>query len=175
MNRRSFEIAAERERLRAARHGTVLSLAYLDIDHFKSANDRLGHHAGDKVLEEVAGAISRAVRGTDLFARVGGDEFVLLLPETDARESMTVAQRVRSAAAAAARRAGYPVALSAGIATFHYPPESVDAMLAAADSLLYKAKAAGRDRVVGAVMAGPWPRWAAAALAPDTRPLAPVR
>jgi diguanylate cyclase (GGDEF)-like protein len=175
LNRRAFEIAAERERLRAARHGTALSLAYLDVDHFKSANDRLGHHAGDKVLEEVAAAMGQAVRGTDLFARVGGDEFVLLLPETDAREAMTVVQRVRAAAASAARAAGYPAALSAGIATFRFPPESVDAMLAAADNLLYKAKAAGRDRVVGAVVPGPWPRWAAASLQPDSRALIPTR
>ena len=173
LNRRAFEIAAERERLRAARHGTVLSLAYLDVDHFKSANDRLGHHAGDQVLAEVARAITGAVRATDLFARMGGDEFVLLLPETDAREAMTVVQRVRAAAAGAARAAGYPAALSAGIATFRFPPASVDAMLAAADDLLYKAKAAGRDRVVGAVAPAPWPRWAAASLQPDPRALAP--
>jgi diguanylate cyclase (GGDEF)-like protein len=175
LNRRAFEIAAERERLRAARHGTALSLAYLDVDHFKAANDRLGHHAGDRVLAEVARGITEAVRGTDLFARMGGDEFVLLLPETDAREAMTVVQRVRAAAASAARAAGYPVALSAGITTFRFPPESVDAMLAAADDLLYKAKAAGRDRVVGAVASGPWPRWAAASLLPDTRALTPAR
>jgi diguanylate cyclase (GGDEF)-like protein len=175
LNRRAFEIAAERERLRAARHGTALSLAYLDVDHFKAANDRLGHHAGDRVLAEVARAIAGAIRGTDLFARMGGDEFVVLLPETDAREAMTVVQRVRAAAASAARAAGYPVALSAGITTFRFPPESVDAMLAAADDLLYKAKAAGRDRVVGAVASGPWPRWAAASLLPDPRALTPVR
>ena len=174
LNRRAFEIAAERERLRAARHGTALSLAYLDVDHFKKANDRLGHHAGDRVLEKVAAAIAQSVRATDLFARMGGDEFVLLLPETDAREAMTVVQRVRVAAAAAAQAAGYPVALSAGIATFRFPPESVDAMLAAADDLLYKAKEAGRDRVVGAVAPGPWPRWAAASLHPDPRVLAPA-
>ncbi|MBM3694842.1 MAG: GGDEF domain-containing protein [Actinobacteria bacterium] len=171
LNRRAFEIAAERERLRAARHGTTLSLAYLDVDHFKAANDRLGHHAGDRVLAAVARAITGAVRGTDLLARVGGDEFVLLLPETDAREAMNVVQRVRAAAASGARAAGYPAALSAGIATFRYPPESVDAMLAAADDLLYKAKQAGRDRVIGAVASGPWPRWAAASLLPDPRAL----
>ncbi|MBN2113974.1 MAG: GGDEF domain-containing protein [Acidimicrobiia bacterium] len=173
LNRRAFEIAAERERLRAARHGTALSLAYLDVDHFKAANDRLGHHAGDRVLEEVAAALVGCVRATDLVARMGGDEFVLLLPETDAREAMTVVQRVRAAAAAAGRAGGYPVALSAGIATFRFPPESVDAMLAAADDLLYKAKEAGRDRVVGAVAPGPWPRWAAASLQPDSRALIP--
>jgi diguanylate cyclase (GGDEF)-like protein len=112
LNRRAFEIAAERERLRAARHGTALSLAYLDVDHFKSANDRLGHHAGDKVLAQVATAINQAVRATDLFARVGGDEFVLLLPETDARDAMSVVQRMRAAAASAARAAGYPASVS---------------------------------------------------------------
>jgi len=175
LNRRAFEIAAERERLRAARHGTALSLAYLDVDHFKAANDRLGYHAGDRVLAEVARAITATMRGTDLFARMGGDEFVVLLPETDAREAMAVVQRVRAAAASAARAAGYPVALSAGITTFRFPPESVDAMLAAADDLLYKAKAAGRDRVVGSVATGPWPRWAAASLQPDPRTLTSAR
>ncbi|MFH1331551.1 MAG: GGDEF domain-containing protein [Actinomycetota bacterium] len=174
LNRRAFEIAAERERLRAARHGTVLSLAYLDVDHFKAANDRLGHYAGDRVLEQVAAAVAQAVRATDLFARMGGDEFVLLLPETDARDAMAVVQRVRAAAATAVRSADCPAVLSAGIATFRFPPESVDAMLAAADDLLYKAKEAGRDRVVGAVASGPWPRFTAASLQPDLRALTPV-
>jgi diguanylate cyclase (GGDEF)-like protein len=174
LNRRAFEIAAERERLRAARHGTPLSVAFLDLDHFKTANDRLGHRVGDRLLAAVAEAVTNTVRGTDLFARLGGDEFVLLLPETDAREAMTVVQRVRAAAAAAGRAQGHPTAMSAGIATFRFPPESVDAMLAAADHLMYQAKEAGRDRVVGAVVAGPWPRWAAASLEPDVRALSPA-
>ena len=178
LNRRAFEIAAERERRRASRQGTPLSLAYLDVDHFKRANDRLGHHAGDRLLEAVAAAIARAVRATDLLARMGGDEFVLLLPETDAREAMTVVQRVRAVTAAAARAAGYPVALSAGIATFRGVPESVDIMLAAADGLLYKAKESGRDRVMGAVVPGPWGAWDTAALpsqAGEPLPRIPVR
>ena len=169
LNRRAFQIAAERERLRASRAGTPLSLAYLDIDQFKEFNDRFGHRTGDRVLAALAGAVSESVRGTDLFGRIGGDEFAVLLPDTDARDAVKVIHRIRDAVRAACCDARSQITLSAGIATYRYPPASVDTIVEAADQLMYRAKRAGGDRVVGAVLAGPWLRWAGDSLKPDLR------
>jgi len=158
MNRRAFQLVAERERLRAGREGTPLTLAYFDIDRFKEINDRLGHGAGDRLLAEFSTAVDEMIRGTDLFARMGGDEFVLLLPDTDARDAMLVVDRVRKLLLDDAT-AGHPVTTSVGIATFRFPPSTVDALLAEADDLLYQAKDRGGDTVVGMVIVGPWTRW----------------
>jgi len=159
MNRRAFQLVAERERLRAGREGSPLTLAYFDIDRFKDINDRLGHGAGDRLLLEFSGAVGAIIRGTDLFARIGGDEFVLLLPDTDAREAMIVVDRVRKLLLDNAIVADHPVTTSVGIATFRFPPHTVDALLAGADDLLYQAKDRGGDTVVGMVIVGPWTRW----------------
>jgi diguanylate cyclase (GGDEF)-like protein len=155
LNRRAFQQAAERERLRAERRSEPVSIAYLDLDGFKEVNDRRGHQAGDRVLEELAARVLRTIRGTDLFCRIGGDEFVLMLPDTDAREAAAVLERAR-------RTLGddeTPVTSSIGIATFRIVPTSVEAMVDAADDLMYRAKRRGKDRIVGAVVGGPWLRW----------------
>ncbi|MCB2223474.1 MAG: GGDEF domain-containing protein [Actinobacteria bacterium] len=155
LNRRAFQEAAERERLRAERRGEPISVAYLDLDGFKELNDRRGHQAGDRILEELAARVMRTIRGTDLFCRIGGDEFALLLPDTDAREAAAVLQRAR-------RTLGdeeTPVTSSIGIATFRIVPTTVGAMVDAADELMYRAKRLGKDRIVGSVIAGPWLRW----------------
>lgn len=158
MNRRAFQLVAERERLRAGRDGSPLTLAYFDLDHFKEINDRLGHAAGDRLLGEFSRAAEDTLRGTDLFARIGGDEFVLLLPDTDAREAMVVVDRVRKILRDE-ETLGQQITSSVGIASYRFPPNSVDAMLAGADELLYQAKDRGGDTVVGMVIVGPWTRW----------------
>ncbi|MEX1208021.1 MAG: GGDEF domain-containing protein [Acidimicrobiia bacterium] len=158
MNRRAFQLVAERERLRAGRDGSPLTLAYFDLDHFKQLNDRLGHAAGDRILEKFTAAAEDTIRGTDLLARIGGDEFVLLLPDTDAREAMVVVDRVRKILKDE-ETLGHPMTSSVGIASYRFPPSSVDAMLAGADELLYQAKDRGGDTVVGMVIVGPWTRW----------------
>jgi len=155
LNRRAFQDAAERERLRAERRSEPISVAYLDLDGFKDVNDRHGHQAGDKVLEDVAASVLKTIRGTDLFCRIGGDEFVLLLPDTDAREAAAVVLRARSAMGIE----NTPVTSSVGIATFRIVPTTVGAMIDAADDLMYQAKRQGKDRIVGAVVGGPWMRW----------------
>ena len=169
LNRRAFQIAAERERLRAARTGAPLSLAYLDIDRFKEFNDRHGHRTGDRILAALARAVTDSVRGTDLFARIGGDEFAVFLPDTDARDAVKVIHRIRDAVRTACCGESAPITISAGIATFRYPPASVDTIVESADQLMYRAKRAGGDRVVGAVLAGPWLRWADDSLKSDLR------
>ncbi|HSM01172.1 MAG TPA: GGDEF domain-containing protein [Acidimicrobiia bacterium] len=158
MNRRAFQMVAERERLRSVREGTPLSLAYFDLDDFKDINDRLGHAAGDELLSAFAAAVIAEVRAADLFARIGGDEFVLLLPDTDAREAVLVVDRVRKLLVDESRHA-YPITTSVGIATYRFPPNTVDALLARADDLLHQAKQRGGDTVVGMVIVGPWTRW----------------
>ena len=166
MNRRSFGIAAERERLRAAREGRPLTVAYIDLDGFKAINDRLGHGVGDDLLTEFAGLVQDTIRRTDLFARIGGDEFAVLLPETDAAQASTVVERLRGTVVER-RLADGALTISVGVATYRFPPEHVDAMLAAADDLMYRAKRRGGNRMVGAVVPDPWLRWADRVLLPD--------
>jgi len=165
LNRRAFQMTAERERLRAARTGTATSVLYLDLDDFKAVNDRLGHRVGDRLLTDFAEVIASTVRGTDVFGRIGGDEFVVLLPDTDVKEALTVAGRLRSATCEPCETA--EVTASVGIATFRYPPASVDEMVDAADALMYRAKAEGGNRIAGAVVPGAALRWMDRALHPD--------
>jgi diguanylate cyclase (GGDEF)-like protein len=159
LNRRAFQLVAERERLRAGRDGGAISLAYFDLDDFKEINDARGHGFGDTVLSEFAATLTGAVRGTDIVSRIGGDEFVLLLPDTDAREAMIVIDRVRRLTYDRCTVDGKPVTTSVGIATYRFPPSTVDALITGADELMYRAKSRGGDSVVGMVIVGPWTRW----------------
>ncbi len=169
LNRRAFQIAADRERLRAARSGRPLSIAYLDLDDFKGFNDRHGHRTGDHILQSFAQAVRTSIRATDLFGRIGGDEFVVFFPDTEATAAASVVSRIRQAVANSCCEIVERITLSAGIATYHYPPTTVDAMVETADQLMYRAKNSGRDRVAGAVVAGPWVRWAGDSTKPDPR------
>ncbi len=159
MNRRAFYLVAERERLRAGRMGSAVTLTYFDLDGFKDINDRLGHEAGDRLLRVFSAAVRAGIRGSDILCRMGGDEFVLLLPDTDAREAVVVVDRVRRILADCCRSEAVPLTASAGIATYRFPPSTVDAMIAGADELMYRAKDRGGDTVVGTVIIGPWTRW----------------
>jgi len=155
LNRRAFDGAAERERRRAERNAQPLSVAYIDLDGFKAYNDRHGHRSGDGVLERLASRIAAVTRTTDVLSRIGGDEFVLLLPGTDAVAAAAALRRVQTVAS----DDGSGVSASVGIATFRIVPTNVDAMVDAADALMYRAKRLGPGRIVGAVVAGPWLRW----------------
>lgn len=159
LNRRAFQLVAERERLRAGRDGGAISLAYFDLDEFKTINDAHGHAFGDSLLFDFAATLTAAVRGTDIVCRMGGDEFVLLLPDTDAREAMIVVDRVRRLIYEHCMIDARPITTSVGIATYRFPPSTVDALISGADELMYRAKARGGDTVVGMVIVGPWTRW----------------
>ena len=161
MNRRSFDESLTREWKRAVRHGSQVSLLFLDLDHFKRFNDRYGHQAGDDYLRAVAEAVSDAVRTTDRVARYGGEEITVILPSTSAAGAAETAEKVRSAVEALRlRHEGNPegkgwVTVSVGVATaVARRGEIVDgmpkALLEAADSAMYKAKHEGRNRVVTA-------------------------
>jgi diguanylate cyclase (GGDEF)-like protein len=139
-NRRVFAAALWRELARHSRHGGALSVVLFDLDALKALNDNAGHAAGDRAIRELAGACTEATRSSDLAARVGGDEFALLLPDTDAEEAALVAERVRSSMAAK-RVAGRPLGVSVGVATANKTTTS-EALLTVADARLYRDKRA---------------------------------
>jgi diguanylate cyclase (GGDEF)-like protein len=146
-NRRRFEQELAREARRASRYGSGGALLLIDLDHFKDVNDAFGHKAGDDLLKEVAGALRLRMRQTDGLARVGGDEFAVLLPQNGAEEARIVAAGIvdtlRQRAAVVGARTIH-VTASVGVALFDglRAPE----ILAHADLAMYEAKAAGANR-----------------------------
>lgn len=127
----------------ARRHGRVLTAAIVDVDHFKSINDRFGHAEGDRVLAAVARAMRAQLRAEDQLGRLGGEEFLALLPDTGAGDAQAAADKLRASAATAG------VTVSVGWAAWE-EEERGDALLHRADEALYAAKAGGRDRAIGA-------------------------
>ncbi len=134
------------ERARAERHGRPLSLVLLDLDHFKLVNDRFGHPAGDGVLRSLAALLQRQVRGVDIVARWGGEEFVVLLPECDEDAGAGLAERLRAAVAAHAFEVPRRVTASFGVAQARLG-ESLEDLVRRADVAMDRAKSLGRDRV----------------------------
>lgn len=171
-NRRHFDQCLTDEWLRAARYGHPISLIMLDIDHFKLCNDQYGHSVGDQMLVKVASVLRESVRSTDVVARYGGDEFAILLPETDGDGARVVAGKVRRAVqdalllpancelassrnmwigqtSAGNRSLGDQLTISVGVATCPPGGDSRARLLLAADRALYRAKSAGRNCVWG--------------------------
>jgi two-component system cell cycle response regulator len=153
-NRRRLDDSLNREVEHAARYKHSLSLVMLDIDHFKQVNDTWGHEAGDHVLKETGAALLTISRKADIVTRMGGEEFVVLLPSTDLAEAVACAERLRGALEV--RDFGLPrlVTSSFGVSSL-LPGESGTSLLARADAALYAAKQQGRNRVVAARSEGP--------------------
>lgn len=151
-NRRKFLAVAETEIARHRRYKRKFSVLLLDIDHFKRVNDTYGHDAGDRVLVAVAGIVQDRVRVSDMVARIGGEEFALLLPETDLQGALVVAESVRTAIAAAridlSDGQTISVTVSIGIGSLAGEVASITDMLRSADEALYRAKETGRNRVI---------------------------
>jgi diguanylate cyclase (GGDEF)-like protein/hemerythrin-like metal-binding protein len=145
-NRRLFSEQATREHERAARQGLPLSLMLLDLDRFKHINDTWGHAEGDRVLQQVAQCILRILRKTDALARWGGEEFIILLPDTGLEQAAMLAERVRARIEEEQSPNGPQITTSIGVATYT-PPESHDQWVARADAAMYRAKRLGRNRV----------------------------
>ncbi|MGQ0650814.1 MAG: GGDEF domain-containing protein [Betaproteobacteria bacterium] len=150
-NLRGFALAANRLFAQAVRHDRATSVLMIDSDNLKSVNDAHGHEAGNALLRHIAGAIQAELRFTDLAARYGGDEFIVLLPETPSKGAMEVAERIRL------RVAGTPLLLdgkaitssvSIGVAVYPEDGATLDALAAHADGALYAAKQDGRNRAV---------------------------
>jgi diguanylate cyclase (GGDEF)-like protein len=153
LNRRYFQRRSQEEILRAQRHSSPLSLVMLDLDDFKFYNDHHGHPAGDSLLIGVSRGIREAVRSIDVVSRFGGEEFAILSPQTDTREAMIVAERVRESVQSRPfpHREKQPlgtISLSAGVATYPHQAGSLQELLDNADRALYRAKGAGKNQVV---------------------------
>lgn len=137
----AFREASASELERARRSGHPLTLLFLDIDDFKMVNDYHGHSTGDEVLRRIARALCYAARRDDFVARVGGDEFVVLMPRTDAGQAAAVIDRMTSRLATIGRPDGSPLTCSVGAATYDPAPATIDEILQAADQEMYLAKA----------------------------------
>ena len=149
-NRRYFFERASQELARTKRRSTPLSIAELDIDHFKKINDQNGHAAGDKVLKSLSGDCQRLLREADLFARIGGEEFAVLLPDTNLDGAVCLAERLRGTIADnkfSLNGAEFGCTVSIGVSMLRTTDACAEDILLRADSALYKAKRNGRNRV----------------------------
>lgn len=151
-NRRSFMARLESERQRAERYQRQVSLAILDLDHFKQVNDRHGHPAGDEVLKHFAGMLRRHMRSEDMIGRLGGEEFALLMPETASRGAQALLERIRQELAQAPMdfiAPGFGYTFSAGVAELDLTDlPTCNHWIHEADQALYRAKAAGRNQTI---------------------------
>lgn len=159
-NRRGLEAFLEREWQRAVRHGEVISLIFMDIDHFKPYNDNYGHVAGDQCLREVATVLKNQLqRSTDFIARYGGEEFVCVLPKSHLEDAIQLAQKLRMAVLNRMLPHAFSdthdcVTLSFGIAAINPAERNTipSDLIIAADNMLYKAKNQGRNRIVAMML-----------------------
>jgi diguanylate cyclase (GGDEF)-like protein len=149
-NRRHFETLARAELARCQRYMRPLSVMMIDIDHFKTVNDQLGHAVGDRVLKSVADLCRATKRETDILARVGGEEFAIMLPETTEAATIQFAERLRRLAhdcTVTANDEEIPVTISIGIAGASIRTSGIESLMRDADQALYQAKRSGRDRI----------------------------
>jgi diguanylate cyclase (GGDEF)-like protein len=146
-NQRAFFELANREIKRAIRYRYSLTVVCIDADNFKQFNDRFGLRTGDDLLKKIAETITANLRNTDLIARLAGDEFAILLPETGYEPAQTAISRVQNALLETVSERKWPVTFSIGAVTFIKPPASVEEMIERADNLIYFAKHNGKNMV----------------------------
>ena len=147
LNRRAFFERFEAEFNRSQRYGHSFSCIMVDIDHFKSINDNHGHPVGDKVLQQVSSILQECVRVSDIVCRYGGEEFCILLPETNTQGGLQTAERIRHTVASKSIL-GIKVTISIGVSSLESAPANPSELLSLADKALYEAKRGGRNRVV---------------------------
>lgn len=144
-NARRFREALSAELKRSNRSGRPFSVVFVDVDDFKEINDRLGHVDADYTLTAIGRAVASELRGSDLICRWGGDEFIILLPETERKEAGVLAERLRQAVADCVKCAGSTISL--GVASYPRDGKDYDGLVANADRALYASKHAGKNRV----------------------------
>jgi len=148
-NRRYFEMRITEEMERAKRYENALALAMVDIDHFKRLNDEFGHLLGDEVLRQVSSVFGQNLRKSDIVCRYGGEEFILLMPQTTVEQATAAAEKLRKTVEGwTFPGVPRPVTISMGVASFPVDGDGRDALVAAADRALYSAKQGGRNRVI---------------------------
>jgi diguanylate cyclase (GGDEF)-like protein/putative nucleotidyltransferase with HDIG domain len=147
-NRRGFRELLDLELERARRGETAMTVLVGDVDHFKEVNDRSGHHVGDAALQRVAGVLAQGIRKLDAAARIGGEEFAVVLPDTGTEEAFLIAERLRVALRDAFTGDTVPITISFGVASYPLHGETAASLLRAADDALYGAKESGRNRTV---------------------------
>lgn len=147
LNRRAGLQCLEQELKRSSRYGSPLSVAMFDLDNFKAINDTHGHGVGDQILEEVTATVNQTLRETDIQIRLGGEEFLIIMPEVNAEDAQIAMERVRRVVGQTSfTQQALTVTLSAGVAS--YVEASTTRLLDHADKAMYQAKQSGRDRVV---------------------------
>ncbi len=146
LTRRNLTEICQQELERCNRHGRAMSILLIDIDHFKSINDNQGHQAGDRVLVQFVAAVNTLLRRADAIGRLGGEEFVVVLPETPVAVAQVVAERIRAKVGTLAQPGKFTVSI--GVTTNLPADDSVDNLIARADRAMYQAKQQGRDQVV---------------------------
>jgi diguanylate cyclase (GGDEF)-like protein len=148
LNRRAFFDITEYELNRSHRYEHATTIAYIDLDNFKGINDRLGHTVGDNLLIMVTKTISSNIRSTDILSRFGGDEFVILLPETPAEAAATFLNKIHNQLNQAMSSRNWPVSFSIGAVTYPKSPPGVEEVIKKADMLMYEVKRSGKDRLL---------------------------
>ena len=146
-NSRAFQNDAKVEIERALRYAHPLAFCYLDLDGFKSINDSLGHSRGNDVLRAVADVLKTHLRSSDLVCRIGGDEFVILLPEAGYERARLAVDKLQTALRRTMETNAWPVTASIGVAVFEKPSSNVDALIKKADEMMYQAKVSGKGQV----------------------------
>ena len=125
-----------------------ITLAYLDLDNFKQINDTLGHAEGDRVLQAVSSCLAQNVRSSDIVGRLGGDEFGMVLPDTNKNQARTVVEKMHLQLKKEIDGHGWPISFSIGVVSFALPPVTADEAIRAVDNLMYQVKKAGKDNIL---------------------------
>jgi diguanylate cyclase (GGDEF)-like protein len=148
LNRRAFFDIAEYELNRSRRYEHAITLAYIDLDNFKGINDDLGHTVGDNLLITVTKTIAANIRSSDILSRFGGDEFVILLPETPADAAAAFLEKIHHQLDQAMSAKNWPVSFSIGAVTYPNAPPGVEEVIKKADMLMYEVKRSGKNRLL---------------------------
>jgi diguanylate cyclase (GGDEF)-like protein len=148
LNVRGFTEQAEKLFGVAARHKRSVVLAYIDLDNFKIVNDQFGHSEGDKVLQVIGNELLNSLRATDVAGRMGGDEFAILLPETDEAGAVSMFNTLVAHLLEEMNKHNWPISFSIGVVCFDSPPSNLDQSIRIADSLMYRVKSSGKDNII---------------------------
>ncbi len=146
-NKRSYFATLEYELNKMARYKRPLTIIFIDIDNFKYINDTKGHDAGDLLIKRAVNELKRSVRATDTVARMGGDEFSILLPETDKAGALSIVEKINNTLSGVCLEYNNQISFSIGVAVFNNIPESPDAAIAFADRLMYDVKRDAENKI----------------------------